>query len=258
MTSSKTKKPKENKKKASRKLKTTKLPTFVSQLKGALRDVWASKRLLVVLFLLHGFLIILLSSNPNSENGQLFATLTMIIFSLAYIYAARHASDGEIPTVRDSIYRGSQQFVPFLLTLGILTIQLIPLSFGLWLYYTVVHGGIASGATEELIFLSVMGLLSALSLYWLVTTLNALFVVALPEMTPLDSFKHAKRIVAGRRIRLFGRYILILILAGFIVYPILLLLPGALLLEYNVVQIAVAFVLPLVVFVGYRIYKDLI
>jgi hypothetical protein len=78
-------------------------------------------------------------------------------------------------------------------------LQLIPLLVGSTLYAVVTTNGIAVTVIEKLIWLFVFGVLALWTLYMLSSSLFALYIVTLPDMTPLKALRSARELVRHRR-----------------------------------------------------------
>jgi hypothetical protein len=83
--------------------------------------------------------------------------------------------------------------------LFVIGIQLLPLLAGNWLYATVIGGGIAVTGLEKLIWILLVILLILLSLYMVSSSVFALYISTLPDMTPLSALRSAREIVRYRR-----------------------------------------------------------
>ncbi len=161
-------------------------------------------------------------SSPTAGAYQLFLAL---ITSLAVIWALRQVLTGTVIRVRDAYYRGMYPLIPFILVLIVVGLQLIPLLIGSLLYSLVVNNGIAVFFIEKLLWAILYGLLALLSLYMLSSSLFALYIVTLPDMTPLKALRSARELVRYRRWTVLRKIlclpIILLILAAIIMLPII-------------------------------------
>jgi hypothetical protein len=115
--------------------------------------------------------------------------------------------------------------VPFILVLCVIGLQLLPLVIGTGLYSLVASNGIAVGG--EIIFWIVLAIaLTVLSLYWLCSSLFALYIVTLPDMTPLKALRSARELVRNRRAQVIRKVLwlplVLFVVAGLIMLPIIL------------------------------------
>jgi hypothetical protein len=226
-------------------------------LRDSLKLVWEAKWLFLRTALLHSFLILLFAADRLSESGSVWLLVLLVIMSLALTWMIRQLMGGERPRLKAALYRGTSQVVPYSLLLFLVLIQLIPLAAGLYLFQVVVVGGIAVHFWEQMLFATIWLLLGLLSYYWLMTTLFALYIVALPDMTPMSAWHNARTLVDGRRLmiglRLFPLFLAI-ILAG---YGLLLVTPADWLMTYNVFWVIIAWLLPIIHVYCYKLYRAL-
>lgn len=139
------------------------------------------------------------SGSSSNAAGGTYQTFLLIITSLVTIWALRQVLAGKQIRVRDAFYKGTYPLIQFILVLLVVGIQLIPLLLGSWLYSTVVGNGIASVPIEKIIWALLFFLLALLSLYMLCSSLFALYIVTLPDMTPMKALRSARELVRFRR-----------------------------------------------------------
>lgn len=153
---------------------------------------------------------------------QLFLTL---IVSLAIIWALRQVTSGLKITVRDAYYRGIYPLVPFIVVLFIIGLQLLPLIIGTGLYSIVTTNGIAVLVWEKIGWALLAIALTSLSLYWLCSSLFAIYIVTLPNMTPLKALRSARELVRYRRLIVIRKILwlplVLLVAAVVIMLPII-------------------------------------
>lgn len=179
-------------------------------------------------FALFGYAISIGSGGSNA-GFQFFITL---IFSLAIIWSIRQVLANEIITLKQSLYEGIYPLIPFLLVLMVIGLQLIPLLIGNFLLTTVIANGLAVTFIEQLLWWILFILSALLSMYMVLSSLFALYIVTLPGMTPLKALRSARGLVLHRRVGVALR------LAG---------LPALGLLFYVAVLIPVIIVAPVLV-----------
>ena len=170
------------------------------------------------------------STSSPSAAGSAYQVFIILIASLAIIWSLRQYYQGIKIRARDSYYRGLYPFVPFLLVLLFIVVELIPLLIGLFLYGTLINGGIAvTGLEKVLSLIPIIGLIS-LSFYLLASSLMALYIVTLPNMTPMKAIKSARGLVKGRRGLVLKKMVflpvLLLIITGIIMLPFIYLVPA--------------------------------
>lgn len=161
-------------------------------------------------------------SSPTAGAYQLFLGITT---SLAVIWALRQLFAGSRLRVRDTYYQGMSPLVPFILVLVVIGLQLIPLLLGGALYSTVITNGIAVHGAEKLGWALLYAVLALLSLYMVSSSLFALYIVTLPDMTPIKALRSARQLVRFRRWTVLRKIlclpIVLLVVAAVIMVPII-------------------------------------
>lgn len=176
-------------------------------------------------FALLGY-VIGLGAQGTGSSFQFFMTL---LFSLAIIWSIRQVLAGEHIRLKQAFYEGMYPIIPFLAVLLVIGLQLLPLTIGNFLLTAVVSGGIAVTFIEQFIWWVLFGLLALLSLYMVLSSIFALYIVTLPGMTPIKALRSARGLVLYRRISV-GLRLLGLPVVGILVYtavllPLILILP---------------------------------
>lgn len=166
------------------------------------------------------------AGSSQTETGGLYQAILMVIFSLAIIWGIRQTNAGQKIKMRDMFYKGMYPLIPFIVVLIIISLQLLPLLVGSWLYSVVVGNGIAATLLERVLWGSIFFLLSLLSLYMICSSLFALYIVTLPDMTPMKALRSARQLVLHRRWTVMRKIIFLpvclLIVAGVIMMPFIL------------------------------------
>jgi hypothetical protein len=178
--------------------------------------------------LLFGVLVTSGNANANTDGG-VYQSILLIVMSLATIWALRQVLGGKKITVKDAFYKGLYPLVPFVLVMLVVGVQLIPFALGGWLYTTVISGGIAATALEVIMWGTLVLLLVLLSLYMVASSLFALDIVTLPNMTPMRSLRSARQLVQHRRWVVIRKILFLpfalLVLAAIVMLPFIILLP---------------------------------
>ena len=168
------------------------------------------------------------AGNSSSQTAGGYQLILGIITSLAVIWALRQIMAGKSIRIRDAYYRGMFPLIPFILVILVIGVQLIPFIIGSTLYSLVVTNGIAIGLLERLIFLVLFLAGVSWSIYMVSASLFALYIVTLPDMTPLKAVRSARDLAKGRRwaiiLRLIFLPIVLLIVAAIIMVPIIIVL----------------------------------
>ena len=140
-----------------------------------------------------------------------YQILALIVISLAIIWACRQLYAGKAVRVRDGFYQGMSPLITSILVLLVASLQLLPMLLGLFLYDSLISGGVLTVAWEQAIIALVSVGLIALSIYWVLATVFALYIVTLPGMTPLAAISSARSIVRFRRGLILRKLLFLLI-----------------------------------------------
>ena len=199
--------------------------TDVSSLKDGLNQVF-NGHLGSLASSLSVFVVLVGSAgNSSSQTAGAYQLFLALITSLAVIWSLRQVLQGRTIRLRDAYYRGMYPFIPFILVLIVVSLQLLPLLIGSSLYSLVITNGIAVSLVEKLIWAAVFAGLGALSLYWISSSLFALYIAALPDMTPLKALRSARELVRGRRWPVLRKVLflplVLLVAAAIIMVPII-------------------------------------
>lgn len=165
-------------------------------------------------------------SSDTSSNYQIFISL---LTSLAIIWSVRQVLAGEKIGVRQAFYQGVYPLVPFMLVLVVIGLQLIPLLIGNFLLSTVLNNGLAITVLEKTFWWLIFILLALLSLYMVLSSIFALYISTLPDMTPLKALRSARGLVLHRRgsvaLRLLGLPVILLAIYVAVLIPFIFILP---------------------------------
>lgn len=150
-----------------------------------------------------------------------------LIMWLSFIWVARYSYARKTTTVREAVYTSGAAFVPFALLLLLLVIQLLPALAASLIFSSMTGGGFTQTVLETVLFALLGLLLLVLSLYFIVSTVVALQVVALPGMYPWRALRNARKLVAGRRFAVMRKIVMapvvVLVAWALIFIPVLLL-----------------------------------
>ena len=159
-------------------------------------------------------------SNKAAGAYQLFFT---IIISLALIWSLRQTVAGGTFRIRDALYKGMTPLVPFVLVLLLVCAQLLPFIVGASIYNMVITHGIAVLNIEKITWGLLFAALTMWSLYMLAASIVALYIVSLPDMTPMQALNNSRGLVRGRRWTVIRKIIFLpfglLILSALIMLP---------------------------------------
>jgi len=166
------------------------------------------------------------ASNPTAGSYQFIIALTV---SLAAIWAVRQTLAGNKVRLRDAFYRGMYPLVPFILVFVVVLIELVPVVIGGTIFRIIVLNGIATTTAEMLPWLALLLVLLFISMYMLCSSLFALYIVTLPDMTPLRALRSARLLVRYRRGQVFRKLLFLpvalILLAALIMLPLILFIP---------------------------------
>jgi hypothetical protein len=194
-----------------------------------------------------------------ANSGGSSSSSTSGFCSLAFIWAYRQVLAKHPIRARDSFYQGMYPLIQFLLIFLLLSVQLLPLAIGGGLYAMVNSGGIAVYAWEHILWLSLFILLGLWSLRMVTASIFALYIVTLPDMTPMRAYRSAKQLVYGRRLLIWRKLIflpfVLLLLAIAIEFPLILFLTPIAEWAFFVISMLA---LPLVHGYLYTLYREML
>lgn len=160
------------------------------------------------------------SLNSNLTDAQkLYMSAVYIIVLLTVVWLLRHQLAGQKVNVRDGLYSSSGPFAAEYVLILIGVIQLIPAAIAALLYSAGLISGALQGGIEMGMFSLALFFIVVLTLYFMTTTLFAMFIVTIPGSYPLRAYRAAREIVAGQRLRLLFRIlwlVIIILIAWFI------------------------------------------
>lgn len=199
------------------------------------------------------------STKGSGEVAQVYQLLLLIIASLALIWLFRQQQAGNKVTMKMAFYRGMYPFIPFVLVLFVIMAQLIPALIGNFLFTTVVNNGLAVSLAEQIIWALLFGTTLLLSLYMITSSSIALYIVTLPEMTPMIALKQARKLVQYRRFAVILRIVALMLVAFallfVIVLPVIFIAPA---LAEWLFFVATVLGIPLVVGYMFCLYRELL
>lgn len=234
------------------------LPTTRRLLLDTIGLLWQGKWPIAKLLAIHLALLLLLALDPFSSVSQLYVSILLVIMSMAEIWLVRQLQSDGPTQIKPALYQGTSQVVPFALTGLLLVLQMLPVVIGLWLFQIVVVQEIVVRFSEQAIFFVLLGGLALLSWYWMSVSLFAIYIATLPDLTPMQAWHTAKPLVEDRRIRVFWRVAVMLMIVLLLGYGLVLLIPTAWLSNYNILPLIVAVLLPVWHIYMYKLYRSLV
>lgn len=204
-------------------------------------------------------LLINASAQGSSEIAQVYQMFLLIIASLALVWLFRQQQAGNKATMKMAFYRGMYPLIPFILVLIVIGLQMIPALIGNFLFTTVIDGGLAINGLEQVMWLLFFVTTLLLSLYMISSSSIALYIVTLPEMTPMVALRQARELVRYRRFSILLRAaalaLVIFAILFVIVLPIIFIAPT--LAEWMFFLITVISI-PLVHGYMFSLYRELL
>lgn len=196
-----------------------------------------------------------LSGAGNDVSTSAYRFILLVIISLAVIWTIRRLLSGEKARIRDGFYVGMYPLVPFILVFLVISLELIPIAIGTYLFSIVG----ASGGVEIILWSLVLLGLVILTLYMLSSSIFALYIACLPDMQPIAALKSAVQLVRRRRVtvvsRLLALPLLLVIGFGLIMLPVIMWLTP---LSAATFFILLMVTLPVVHIYLYLLYRDLL
>ncbi len=166
---------------------------------------------------------LLIGESANvDETAALYGAFLVLIFTLALIWIIRMQYEGNKVRVRDGFYKGMYGLIPATLVGVVILLQTLPAALGGLIYSIVSINGIANSIPEHILFISIFVLLIVLTLYMLTSSLIAVYIAALPDVTPTQALRTAKELVKYRRAKVFFRIVTGFLLFGLIAFVFLL------------------------------------
>lgn len=170
----------------------------IAKLKSSIHDLlggdWSQMGASAALLVMLGT-----ASSSQSTAGASYQLVWVIMGSLAFIWLLREMYAKNKVRVRMSFYRGMYPLVPFLLVLLVMGLELLPATLAGTIFSTLMSNGIASTLVEQIIWTLVCGLVAFITLFLLCSSVFALYIACLPDMTPLRALRSARELVTTRR-----------------------------------------------------------
>mgnify|MGYP007022260333 CR=1 FL=1 len=172
------------------------------------------------------------SGNNSSDVAGVYQTLLFAITSLATIWALRQVwANAQRVRIRDTFYKGMYPLIPVLLIVAVILLQMVPFVLGATIYSLVISNGIAVNAIERVLWVIplLLGLLT--SLYLMASSVVAVYIAALPDMTPMRALRSAHSLVRYRRWSVVRKLlflpIALLVVSACIMLPVILVVTPA-------------------------------
>ncbi len=199
------------------------------------------------------------TNSPNSQVAAVYQSIIITLVSLALIWALRQTHANEKVSLKDVFYKSTYPLVPLLLVILFISIQLLPLIFGSFLYSATVGAGIATSVLEKVLWCVSSFLLGVWTIYLVSSSVFAVYIVTLPDMTPLKALRSAKKLVQFRRWRIIRKIVflpvIIMLLVTAVMLPTILFLTPV---SEVVFLILLSSLLPVTHSYMYSLYRELL
>lgn len=196
------------------------------------------------------------AGNGSSASAGAYEVFVGLVISLAAIWAVRQLLAGERIRLRDTFYKGMYPLIPFILVLVVVLLQTVPFLIGGGLYSLVVTNGIAVYLVEKLLWGLLFLVLAIISISMLCSSVFALYIVTLPDMTPLKALRSARQLVRYRRLSVFRKLLFLplalLVCAATLMLPIILFLPGLAQVIFFVLSVCGLLIVHVYIYTLYR------
>lgn len=205
---------------------------------------WFSKSSLTVLNLFA-------PANQN-DSSSIIQFLLFVIATLAIIWVLRQLRNLKHIRMRDAYFDGSSRVLPATIVMVLFLLPFIPVAIGSSIFAI----ALAGSGLEIIIGSLVAGLLLFLTLYWLCAWLPAIYIVSLPNGTPIKAIRSAAKLTKKRRFWMIRNVALgvlaTLTLTFVIMLTFVLVLPAASVVAAMVSSFVVFMVLQTYLFIMYR------
>lgn len=195
----------------------------------------------------------------NSEIVGVYQNFVTVVFMLATIWVIRQRTAGEKFNFKDIFYKSQYPLIQFLVVIFAIGLSMIPLMIAGFLYAVTITGGVAVTFLEKGLWVFLCFLLVLLTLYILVPCLIAMYVVTLPEVSPMTAIKSSWGLLSDRRIavglRIVAGYVFVFVLIAIIMMILsYLLTPASELIFYFLSFMSVL----IINIYTYKIYRELL
>lgn len=159
-------------------------------------------------------------NNDLSDVQYVYISALVILAVLTVVWLLRHQLAGNKLKVRDGLYAAAAPIAAEYVLVIVGIAQLIPAALAMLIYVSATTAGILNGGIETAMFSLALLLIVVVTLYFMTTTLFAMFIASIPGTYPMQAYHTARKIVAGQRLRLLMRLlwmVVILLVTWFIV-----------------------------------------
>lgn len=161
----------------------------------------------------------------GSATGSVLQSALFVIESLVIIWALRQLLAGRKIGVKQAYYSSMYPLIPFLLVIFVIFLELIPITLGMVVLSAILTSAVTTITMASWIGWLVFLLLAAPSIYWVTSSIFALYIVTLPDMQPLEALRSARKLVKYRRWQVIPKVVFlpvfILVAMGVIIIPLI-------------------------------------
>ena len=163
----------------------------------------------------------------GSLNANMTDTQFLLFFAIGFflcivvVWLLRQRQAGNRVNVRDGLYNSGSPILSLYVLVIVGVLQLIPLALLTLVYSAAVSGGVLSGGIDTAMFSIALFMALVLTLYFMTTTLFAIFIATIPGTYPLVAYQTARRIVAGQRARLLFRLLWLALIVAVLWFMVL-------------------------------------
>jgi hypothetical protein len=166
------------------------------------------------------------AGSSSSQTASILQAILIILESLVIIWALRQLLSGNMIKVKEAYYLSMTPLIPFLLIVGVIFVQLLPMTLGSAVIGAILSTIFNQGGALTAFFVVIFTTLAAWSFYMISSSVFALYIVTLPEMQPRQALRSAKGLVKFHRWQLMRRIvflpIFILLSMAVLVVPLIL------------------------------------
>lgn len=143
---------------------------------------------------------------PNDVISQSQILVAAILVWLMVSWYLRAMFDGFTVTIRDAVYSSGAPLVASFVVVVTGLLQILPLSVAILLYSVAESIHILTNGWLSLTAIIIVVAITALSIYWLTSTVIAVVIVSVPRTYPGYALKLASQLVRGRRLLVAAYY----------------------------------------------------
>ena len=158
-----------------------------------------------------GILFVATMTGSISENlteaQQIYAGILILLTWMTSVWLLRNILAKNKVKLRDGLYNAGSPILSTFIVSIIIIIQLVPAGLAMVGFGAASATGLLNNGVEAMLFWVVAGLLSLISVYFVISSLFALVIITLPGMYPFEAIKMSGDLVVGRRLRILGRLV---------------------------------------------------